>query len=148
VGRVIGLFDLRVLPRRITLDFNDIFSKGFVFSDIIGEFALDRGVAHTDHVIIQAPAARIEIQGQTNFIKQEYNQLVNVFPHVSNTLPIAGALVGGFGVGAIAIIIQKIIESEIEKSVNYQYHVTGTWDKPQIDSVSLPAVPPEKSILD
>jgi len=148
MGRVIGLFDLQVLPRRITLDFNDIFSKGFVFSDIIGEFALDRGVAHTDHLIIQAPAARIEIRGQTNFIKQEYNQLVNVFPHVSNTLPIAGALVGGFGVGAIAIIIQKIIESEIEKSVNYQYHVTGTWDKPQIDSVSLPAVPPEKSILD
>jgi uncharacterized protein YhdP len=148
VGRVIGLFDLRVLPRRITLDFNDIFSKGFVFSDIIGEFALDRGVAHTDHLIIQAPAARIEIRGQTNFIKQEYNQLVNVFPHVSNTLPIAGALVGGFGVGAIAIIIQKIIESEIEKSVNYQYRVTGTWDKPQIDSVSLPAAPPEKSILD
>ena len=148
VGRVIGLFDLRVLPRRITLDFNDIFSKGFVFSDIIGEFALDRGVAHTDHVIIQAPAARIEIQGQTNFIKQEYNQLVNVFPHVSNTLPIAGALVGGFGVGAIAILIQKLVEGEIEKSVNYQYHVTGTWDKPQIDSVSLPAVPPEKSILD
>ena len=148
VGRVIGLFDLQVLPRRIILDFSDIFSKGFAFSDIIGEFVLDRGLAHTDHVIIQAPAARIEIQGQTDLVKHEYNQIVNVFPHVFNTLPIAGALVGGLGVGAIAIILQKLLENEIGKSVNYQYHVTGSWDKPQIDSISVPSVAPEKPVLD
>ncbi|MEZ5671368.1 MAG: AsmA-like C-terminal region-containing protein [Thiotrichaceae bacterium] len=52
--RVIGLFDLQVLPRRITLDFNDIFSKGFAFATIVGEFEFRSGLAHTDHVIIQA----------------------------------------------------------------------------------------------
>lgn len=143
VGRVIGLFDLTVLPRRITLDFNDIFSKGFAFSDILGEFELNYGLAHTDRVIIQAPAARIEIQGQTDLINKQYNQLVNVFPHVSNTLPIAGALVGGLGVGALAIVIQQLLQNEIEKTVNYQYHVTGSWDKPQIESVSIPSKTPQ-----
>lgn len=135
VGRVIGLFDLTVLPRRISLDFNDIFSKGFAFSDIIGEFELNQGMAHTDHVIIQAPAARIEIQGQTDLVNKQYDQFVRVFPHVSNTIPIAGALVGGLGVGAIAIIIQQLLQAELEKTVSYQYHVTGSWQKPQIDPI-------------
>jgi uncharacterized protein (TIGR02099 family) len=143
VGRVIGLFDLQVLPKRIMFDFNDIFSKGFAFATIIGEFALQQGLAHTDHVIIQAPAARIEIKGDTDLVKKQYNQIVNVFPHVSNTLPIAGALVGGLGVGAVAIIIQQLIQGEIEKNVNYQYRVTGSWDKPLIESVSIPADAPK-----
>jgi uncharacterized protein YhdP len=38
-------------------------------------------------------------------------------------------------VGAIAIIIQQLLQAELEKTVSYQYHVTGSWQKPQIDPI-------------
>ncbi len=37
IGRLFGIFNLRSLPRRITLDFHDVFSEGFGFDDISGD---------------------------------------------------------------------------------------------------------------
>jgi len=135
VGRVFSLFDLQTLPRRLMLDFNDVFHEGFTFNTLVGEFIIKNGLANTEHVILRSPSAQIEIQGQTDLINQIYDQTVIVIPHVSNTLPVAGALVGGLGVGAAALIVQKLLESEIEKTLRYHYRVTGNWNDPVIESV-------------
>lgn len=136
VGRIIGLFDLRALPKRLTLDFRDVFDEGLIFTTLVGAFSIQEGVASIKNVILQAPVARVEISGQTNLIEKTYDQVVTLYPHVSNTLPVAGALVGGLGVGAVALIIQKLLEGEIEKTINYQYRITGSWKKPKITPFS------------
>lgn len=134
-GRVLGLFDVQTLPRRLALDFSDVFSQGFGFSKIIGDFNFKKGFAETQNLQLIAPAAKIAIQGHTDLIAHQYDQWVTVTPHVSNTIPVAGALVGGLGVGAAVLVVQKLLQSEIEQAINYQYQLTGAWEKPVITSV-------------
>ncbi|WP_040294896.1 YhdP family phospholipid transporter [Beggiatoa alba] len=136
VGRLFGLFDLQALPRRLAMDFSDVFVAGFGFNQIFGEFKFQQGIAQTDKLVIQAPAAQIEIQGQTNLLTQTYQQTATIIPHVSNTLSIAGTLVGGLAVGAVVMVVQKLLETEIEKTINYQYIISGDWQNPKITPVS------------
>ena len=55
-----------------------------------------------------------------------------MFPHLSNPIPVASALAGGFGVGVAALLVQQLLQAEFENMVNYQYHITGSWEKPKI----------------
>jgi uncharacterized protein (TIGR02099 family) len=136
VGRLIGLFDVQTLPRRLALDFSDVFGKGLGFASLVGFFSLHDGKAQTDNLILQGPVAQVEIRGHTDFVAHNYDQLVIVTPHLSNTLPVAGTLAGGFGVGAVTLVVQQMLQTAVEKPINYQYHVTGSWEQPQIVPLS------------
>ncbi len=136
VGRIFGLFDVLILPKRLLLDFRDITDKGLRFDSIVGEFDIKDGIASTHKMILQSPVAHVEMQGHTHFVEEYYNQTVKIIPHVSNTLPVAGTLVGGLGVGAVTLIIQKMLQTELEKNLYYEYQVLGDWNDPQIKLIS------------
>ena len=53
IGKLLGVLSLQALPRRITLDFRDVFSEGFAFDDIAGSFQIEQGPDADDR-----PAAR------------------------------------------------------------------------------------------
>jgi uncharacterized protein YhdP len=63
VGRLLGILSLQSLPRRITLDFRDVFSEGFAFDAIGGQFAVARGVMATSDLQIQGPSAKVLMSG-------------------------------------------------------------------------------------
>jgi len=136
VGRIFGLFDVVILPKRLFLDFRDITDKGLSFDSIVGEFDIKRGIASTKNMILQSPVAYVEMNGYTHFVEEYYDQTVKVTPHVTNALPVAGTLVGGLGVGAVTLIIQKMLQTELEKSLYYEYHVLGDWDDPKIKQLN------------
>src|SRR5690606_21398267 len=48
-GRVVGLMSITALPRRLALDFRDVFNKGFVFDTLAGDFTIIDGDAYTDN---------------------------------------------------------------------------------------------------
>ena len=62
-GRVLGLLSLAQLPRRLTLDFRDFFSKGFAFDQLEGDVRIGAGMARSDDLVIDGPAAEIHIRG-------------------------------------------------------------------------------------
>jgi uncharacterized protein YhdP len=136
VGRVIGLFDLQALPRRLAMDFSDVFEAGLSFEIIAGDFALSDGYAETDNLILQAPAARVEIKGRTGLVDRSYDQEVIVTPHVSNTLPLAGIIAGGLSAGAVTLIVHQLLQAQIEKAMQYRYRITGSWEAPTIEALT------------
>jgi len=135
-GRVFGLFDIPTLSQRLSLDFSDVLDQGLGFTSLNGFFTLNQGQAYTNDLTLQAPAAHIKFRGTTNLVTQEYDQQVTVIPHVSNTLPVAGVLAGGLGIGAAALLIQQLVQSEIERAIHYRYQVTGPWNQPQVISLT------------
>lgn len=147
-GRVFGLFSLTGLRRRLSLDFSDVFEKGFSFDRIQGTFSLLDGDAYTNDLEVEGPAARIEISGRTGLAKHDYDQLVTVVPHVQSTLPIAGALAGGPVVGAALLLADKLFAQQLEgltSFARYQYTVTGSWEDPQFRQLPRePARPLQK----
>ncbi len=129
VGRLLGLLTLQSLPRRLTLDFRDLFSEGFAFDVISATAKIENGVMHSDDFFMTGPAAETEIKGDINLNKETQNLKVKVVPHISDTLSLA-ALAGGPIAGAAAFVAQKILKDPLNKIAQSEYVITGTWDKP------------------
>lgn len=139
-GRLFGLLSLQTLPRRLSLDFDDIFGKGFAFDSIDGMFMIENGNAYTNSLFMDGPAARIDVSGRTGLDAKDYDQRVVVTPALSNTLPVAGALFGpiGAGAGAVYYLGQKLFKSipeQIDKFLSREYAVTGSWDNPSVERI-------------
>ena len=132
-GRLVGLLSLRSLPRRLMLDFSDLFKSGLVFDSIIGNFEISNGNAYTDNVVIQGPTAQVRIKGRTGLAQEDYDQTITVTPKVGDALPLVGALAGG-GAGAAAfLVLEGIFGKQIDRMIQYHYSVTGSWEAPNIE---------------
>jgi len=135
-GRIFGLMSLQALPRRLSLDFSDIFKKGFTFDAIEGNFKIKEGRARTEDLHMDGPSARIEARGLVDLVHGQYDQNITVLPHLSSSLPLAGAVAGGIGVGAAILIVERMFRPNIEKSTRIEFHVTGPWDNPVVERVA------------
>lgn len=136
-GRVFGLLSLDALPRRLTLDFSDLFGEGFRFDSITGQFNLNSGMAVTDNLVLEGPSATVTVVGKTDLAEQHFDQEVTVSPQIGASLPLLGALAGGVGVGAAIFLAQKIFKPEIDNIVAYKYTVNGPWQDPVIERVNV-----------
>ncbi|GAB4295060.1 MAG: hypothetical protein Kow0083_08030 [Methylophaga sp.] len=141
-GRIFGLLRITAIPRRLSLDFSDLFGKGFDFSAITGQFQFSEGIARTDSLTMQGDSAVIEVSGLTNLVDKTYDQIVKITPKVSSTLPLAGAVAGGpvgLGVGTAILLFDKIagrvFDREIVNLISYRYQLTGPWTDPKLSIV-------------
>jgi uncharacterized protein (TIGR02099 family) len=145
VGRLFGLVSLAELPRRLTLDFGDVFGKGLGFDSIKGDFRFTGGNATTDNLKIRGPAADIDISGRTGLRARDYDQQVYVMPHVGNSLPVVGAVVAGPVGAAAGFAVQGLLGKGLNKAASARYHVSGSWEKPVFTLVekheAQPAIP-------
>lgn len=135
VGRVLGLFSLTNLPRRLILDFRDVFSKGLRFERMTGDFVLENGKAYTDSFVIDSSSAKITVSGQTGLANQDYNQTVTVTPRVGRMLPTIGAITGGAVGAAAGLFVQGLFRKDLKKLGKIVYKVTGSWDDPVINLI-------------
>lgn len=129
VGRLFGLLTLQSLPRRLTLDFKDLFSEGFAFDEISATAKINSGIMRSDDFFMTGPAAETEIKGETNLKTETQNLQVKVVPHISDSLSLA-ALAGGPLAGAAAWLAQKILKDPLNKIAQSEYIIIGTWDNP------------------
>lgn len=136
MGRLLGLLNLGALSRRLTLDFSDLFGKGYAFDHIEGRFVLQDGNARADPIRIIGPSADLRITGRTGLVARDYDQQVTVTPEISTALPVAGAIAGGPAVGVALLLAQRIMGNEVNKLSRFQYRVEGPWEKPRIQRVS------------
>ena len=139
-GRIFGLLSLQSLPRRLSLDFKDLFKKGFAFDSISGDFQIIKGYAHTDNLVTEGPSAKITIRGKTGLASHDYDQIATVTPALSGSIPVASALFGPVGIGAGAVYyiggkMFKSIPKKIDKFLTQNYSITGTWDTPIIKKI-------------
>ena len=131
-GRIFGLFNLAAIPRRLSLDFGDLFQSGFSFDSIGGEFKLKDGNALTKDLLVSGPAADIRISGRTGLKAKDVDQDMEVTPHVGGTLTVGGALIGGPVGAAAGMLLQGVFKNQINAVARARYKVTGNLDKPTI----------------
>ncbi len=143
VGRLLGVLSLQALPRRITLDFRDVFSEGFVFDRVSGSIGVEAGVMHTDDLLIRGPAARIAMRGDTDLAAETQDLRVTVQPTLSESIAI-GAAAGLINpvAGVVTYIAQKALSDPFEKLLAFDYAITGTWGEPKVEKLTGSAPPP------
>ncbi len=143
-SRVLGLFNFYALPRRLTLDFGDVVSKGLGFDRVEGRFTLANGVAHTDDLTVRGPSVRVDVRGDVGLAAHDYNQVITVTPNTKG-ITLGALLLGGASAVAapvlplIAVIATQVIDKPLGQVTQLTYRLTGSWDNPEIKKLE-PAV--------
>ena len=132
-GRVLGLLNFTALPRRLTLDFRDVVSKGLAFDTLKGDFRIEQGNAWTDNLKIRGPSLKMEIEGRVGLAARDYDQKITIHPQVSEGVALAGTLAGGPAVGLGLLLAQRLFKKPLEEMSELSYRLRGSWDNPTID---------------
>jgi uncharacterized protein (TIGR02099 family) len=132
VGRLLGILSLQSIPRRITFDFRDLFSQGFAFDKIAGDFAVRQGVMTTDNLEVRGPAAKVVMRGQIDLGHETQNLSVRIQPALGDSLTV-GTMIANPVIGAAVWATQKLFSDPLDRAFAYDYSVTGSWGDPKVD---------------
>jgi uncharacterized protein (TIGR02099 family) len=139
-AKLLGILSLQALPRRITLDFRDIFSEGFAFDDIAGDVLLDRGIGYLPDLTIQGPAAKIHMKGKIDLVKENQELRLHIQPRLDEGVAVASALLGGPVVAVGALVATKLLKDPFSQVASFEYRVTGSWDEPLVTKLARPVL--------
>lgn len=132
-GRLLGLLSAQTIPRRLALDFKDVFAKGLRFDKMKGRFNFADGNAYTSDYYIDGPPGRIDIEGRTGLLARDYDQRVLFRPDLSSSLPLVGTLLGGTSTGVAMIVVDRIARlfgKQTDDLARFEYKLSGSWDDP------------------
>ena len=133
-SRIFGLFNIDLLSKRLSLDFDDVTKNGFYFNSLDGDFRIDYGDIFTTNLLIKGPSAEMLAVGTTDIINETYDMQVVASPEFGEALP-AIALLGGPITAAATFAAEKLAKAfgkDINDLIKIKYNVTGTWDDPII----------------
>ncbi|MDR3492338.1 MAG: YhdP family protein [Gammaproteobacteria bacterium] len=130
LGRLLNVFSLSSIPRRLSLDFSDLAQKGYNFDYIKGDFDLKNSNAVTNNLKFDGPIAAVSIAGRIGLAAKDFNMKLSVTPYMTSSLPVVAAFAGGPIVGAAAWMVDKVVSTAVSSASTYQYSVTGSWANP------------------
>jgi len=134
-GSVLSLFSFSELPKRLLLDFRDVFAEGFIFDRLEADVVFKDNIAYTCNLSIYSSTADVIILGGTNIRERTYNQIVIVQPAISDLLPGGAVMFGGPAAAASVFLLTKILRRPLKDAGLAYYSVNGSWDKPLIEEV-------------
>ncbi len=134
-ARLLGVLSLQSLPRRLLLDFRDLFEEGFVFDNVIGDVRIANGVAKTNNLRMRGPAAAVLMEGETDIEHETQNLRVVVVPEINaGTASLAYAIINP-AIGLGTFLAQYFLQKPIAEASTREFRVTGPWDDPKVERV-------------
>lgn len=134
-GRLLGLFSLSALPRKLIGDFKDTFKSGFNFDQANGEIILENGDAYTDDFEITSAVADIMVSGRTGIADRDYENTVEVVPEIGGGLAGAAAILVNLPAGIGVWLLDKLTGEQLNEASTRIYEISGSWEKPVIERV-------------
>lgn len=132
VARLLGILSLQSLPKRITLDFRDVFTEGFAFDEIRGDVVIDRGNAYLRDIHMNGPSAKVVMGGRIGLADETQLLRVTVTPRLEESLAVGAALIGGPIAGVGAYVASKVLKDPLGQATTFDYQVSGTWSDPVV----------------
>ena len=148
-ARLLGLFSLQALPRRLTLDFRDLFQEGFAFDSVTGHVRVERGVASTNNLRMRGVSAAVLMEGQADLQRETQDLRVVIVPELNaGTASLAYAAINP-AIGLGTLLAQFVLRGPLALAGTREFHVTGPWADPKVERVerrvdapaSAPATP-------
>jgi uncharacterized protein YhdP len=140
IGKLISLMSLQALPRRIALDFRDVFSKGFRFDHVDASSRLQRGVMHIGKFRMRGPAADVQMSGDADLARETSDLRVRVVPGLGDSASTVIGIVNPV-VGLTAALAQRILKNPLGQVFAHEFSVTGDWADPQVTRLNPPGPP-------
>ena len=132
-GRLLGVLSLQSLPRRMTLDFRDVFSEGFAFDSITSNANIAAGVLSTRDFRMRSANATVLIEGSSDLRAETQNLHVLVLPEINAaSASLVYALLANPAIGLGTFIAQLLLRDPLSKAFSFEYDVTGSWRDPVV----------------
>lgn len=132
-AKLLGVLSLQSLPRRLTLDFRDVFSEGFAFDGIAGSALINRGVANTDNLKMRSVNATVLMDGTADIAKESQNLHVVVIPEINaGAASVAYALAVNPVIGLGTFLAQLFLREPLARAFTFEYQITGPWKDPTV----------------
>lgn len=136
VGKLLGIMSLQALPRRLTLDFRDVFSEGFAFDLVSASSRIEKGVLSTTDFKMTGVSAAVLMNGEVDLVRETQGLRVVVLPDLSGGMgSVVTALLGNPILGLATYLAQRVLKDPISKAFSFEYSVGGTWADPRIARV-------------
>jgi uncharacterized protein (TIGR02099 family) len=134
-ARLLGVLNLQALPRRLTLDFSDLFSDGFAFDFVRGDVRIDQGVASTNNLQMKGVVAGALIEGSADLVRETQKLKVVVVPEINaGTASLYMATINPL-VGLTSYLAQMVLSKPLVRAGTSEFFVDGTWTNPRVTKV-------------
>ena len=135
IAKLLGVLSLQSLPRRLALDFRDVFSEGFSFDFFRGDVSIAQGIAHTSNLQMKGVNALVAMEGQADIAKETQKIKVLIVPELDAG---TAALVAGYLnpiIGLGTFLAQLVLRRPLIEANTHEYTIDGSWLDPQITEV-------------
>ncbi|MDE2402300.1 MAG: hypothetical protein KGL90_11610 [Burkholderiales bacterium] len=135
MAKLLGVLSLQSLPRRLVLDFRDVFQQGFAFDAIDGDVSIQEGVASTRNLRMRGVQAVVMMEGRADLAHETQNLHVFVVPEVNaGTASLAYAAINP-AIGLGTFIAQILLRKQVAEASTREFNITGSWVDPQVERV-------------
>jgi uncharacterized protein YhdP len=136
-AKLLGVLNMQSIPRRLNLDFRDVFSEGFAFDSVSATAHIDQGVARTENFRMQGVTATVLIGGSADIARESQNLHVAVLPEINLG---AASVVYGLAVNPVigigTFLAQLFLRDPLMRAFTFEYQVTGPWKDPVVTKLA------------
>ncbi|MDH0048651.1 YhdP family protein [Comamonas terrigena] len=142
LAKLLSVLSLQSLPRRIGLDFRDVFSSGFAFDFVRGDVTVAQGVARTNNLQMKGVNAAVLMEGQANLADETQQLRVVVVPEINAMTAslVATAINPVIGLGSF--LAQAVLRGPLVAVATREFDITGSWSEPEVRAVPRRTAPP------
>jgi uncharacterized protein YhdP len=144
IAKLLGVLSLQSLPRRLTLDFRDVFTDGFSFDFVRGDVAIAQGIARTNNLQMKGVNAAVLMEGEADIAKETQLIKVVVIPEINaGSASLIASTINPL-VGLTTFLAQVILRGPLINANTQEFLVDGTWLDPRVTKVErkTPAAAP------
>ena len=139
IAKLLGVLSLQSLPRRLTLDFRDVFSQGFAFDFVRGDVTIDQGVAQTNNLQMSGVNAAVLMDGHAGIADETQSLRVVVVPEINAGTASLIATVINPAVGVGSFLAQMFLRRPLMEAATQEFQIEGTWSDPKITKIDRKA---------
>ena len=137
-AKLLSIFSLESVLRRLRLDFRDVFGEGMAFDRLAGTAYFHQGRARTGEagVHVSGAIANIAMRGELDLVNEVQQMRIEIEPKLSGSLALAGAVLANPVMGMAALAAQKAFDNPFGRLLSLTYEVSGRLNDPQVRRVS------------
>ena len=135
-ARLLGLFSLDSIIRKMQLDFSDVFDGGMAFNSITGSGDIKNGIFLTNDIKMDALAGEMAIKGLANLNSKTVDAEVNFVPDITSGIPVLTAFAVTPTTALYVLAITTVISPVVEVFTQVNYQVKGPLDNPEVKELS------------
>jgi uncharacterized protein YhdP len=147
-ARLLGVLSLQALPRRLSLDFRDLFQEGFSFDSIEGDVAVARGVARTSELRMRGAQATVLMEGSADLQHETQDLRVLIVPNFDAAGAALATMAISPAIGLGTLFAQWALREPLIAANTSEFHVTGGWADPQVQRVERSGQAPARTDAD